>query len=78
VRAVAGNLRGGRSRNVGALLTALAMPSPRKAPWWRRALALDSGSVVQIAGNAAIALVLGVLVAMILYATVRSFGATGR
>ena len=69
---ITGNLRGGESRTIGQLVTALgAAPAPH-SPWWRRTLALDSGNVVSIAANLAIALVLLVLASLISVAVVKS------
>ncbi len=72
VSAIVSNVRGGRSRTVNQLLAELSREPSEVAPWWRRALALDTGDTVQIAANGAIALVLVVLIVLILVAIVRA------
>src|SRR5690606_4710882 len=70
VRAVLQNTRGGRTLIVEDLLAALAVPAAPEASWWRRLLALDSGDLVQIALNIAVATILLALVGSIAVAVV--------
>ncbi len=72
IAAVVCNLRGGEVTSAVELRARLGAAAPPPVAWWRRLLALDNGSTLQVVANLAILLVLTLLGLLLLAAVVRA------
>lgn len=72
VRILLQNARGGRTITAQELLAEVSRPPAPKEIWWRRTLALDSGSTLQIVLNVLVAGVLLLVGGLLIAATIAS------